>query len=217
MEISHSHPHANQLVLTAGVPLGEAQAAAIMVHQRGGRAEDILRVASLFERPQLAYFAPQAAGSTWYPHGFMEPIPSNQPWLDSALLVLSELVINLGRQGFPPEAILLAGFSQGACLATEFAARNARRYGGLIAFSGGLIGPPGTPRRYPGRMAGTPVFLGCSDVDFHIPKERVHETADTFKNLGAKVEERLYPNMGHTINLDEIGYARSMIDRLLGN
>ncbi len=212
-----AHPHANRPVLTAGAPLSEARGAAVMVHQRGARAEDILRVAEAFNRPELAYIAPQAAGNTWYPYGFMEPIPSNQPWLDSALKVLFELVENLRRQGFPPEALVLAGFSQGACLVTEFAARNAQRYGGLVAFSGGLIGPPGTPRDYPGDLNGTPVFLGCSDVDFHIPKERVRETSRTFRAMGASVEQRLYPGMGHAINADEIGYVRGMLSRLIGN
>jgi predicted esterase len=203
--------HDGQRVYTAGKPLAEAGAAMILVHGRGANAPDILQLASDLYRPELAYLAPQAAGNTWYPYSFMEPIGRNEPWLSSALAVLAGLLGQIEAAGIPVEKIILGGFSQGACLASEFVARHARRYGGLIAFSGGLIGPPGTPRDYEGSLEGMPIFLGCSDVDFHIPKERVRETAITFERMGAMVTERLYPNMGHTIIQDELEHARTIL------
>jgi predicted esterase len=215
--------HQGQQVYTAGKPLAEAGAAMILVHGRGANAPDILQLANEFHQPELAYLAPQAAGNTWYPQSFMEPIERNEPWLSSALGVLAELLRQIEATGIPAEKIILGGFSQGACLASEFVARiarrnarrDARRYGGLIAFSGGLIGPPGTPRDYEGSLDGMPIFLGCSDVDFHIPKERVHETAVTFERMGATVTERLYPNMGHTIIQDEIEHARKILQAVV--
>ncbi len=139
----------------------------------------------------------------------------NELGLTSGLQVITDLISQVEDAGIPVEKIVLAGFSQGACLASEFVARNARRYGGLLAFSGGLIGPPGTPRDYDGSLAGTPVFLGCSDVDFHIPLERVEETAVTLANLGATVNKQIYPNMGHTIIQDEIDQASRMVQAVL--
>lgn len=208
-------PHKNQPVHTAGQSLAEAKAAVILVHGRGATAESILTLADEFKQPEFAYLAPQAAGNTWYPNSFLAPIESNEPYLSSALAVLASLIARIEAAGIPVEKIMVGGFSQGACLASEFTARNARRYGGTFALSGGLIGPPGTPRNYPGSLEGTPVFLGCSDVDFHIPVERVHESTTTFQALGGQVTERIYPNMGHTVNLDEIEHVRQMMQALL--
>jgi predicted esterase len=164
----------------------------------------------------IAYVAPKAASNTWYPYAFTAPIAANEPWLSSALGVLADIAGDLQEQGFSAERLGLLGFSQGACLVTEFCARNARRYGCIIGLSGGLIGPPGTPRSYPGSLAGTPVFLGCSDIDPHIPLGRVEETATVLSGLGAEVDKRIYLGMGHTVNEDEIGAAREMLRRLAG-
>ncbi len=183
----------------------------VLLHGRGATADDILSLAAEFDQSGFAYLAPQASGNTWYPNRFMEQIARNEPWLSSALNVVATLLERLA-----PERTILLGFSQGACLATEFAARHARRYGGVVGLSGGLIGPDGTPRDYPGSLDGTPVFLGCSDVDFHIPKERVVESAGILQQLGGDVTMRLYPNMGHTVNLDEIEVVRAMMASLLG-
>lgn len=203
--------HDGQPVLTRGKPLDKANAAMILVHGRSANAESILTLVPELTHPQFVYLAPQASGNTWYPYPFMQSIERNEPHLSSALETLDRVLKQVMDAGIPAERIVLLGFSQGACLATEFAARNARRYGGVVGFSGGLIGPDGTPRNYAGTMDGTPVFLGCSDVDSHIPKERVEATADTFRRLGANVTVRLYPNMEHTINQDEINFVRTMI------
>lgn len=208
-------PHQGQPVLTAGLPISQAKAVMLMVHGRGGSAADILTLASELDQPHFAYFAPQAAGNTWYPNRFMDPLESNEPYLSSALGVLTYLVGSFNRAGVPPERVMILGFSQGACLSLEFAARNARRYGGLMALSGGLIGPDGTPRDYPGAFDGTPVFLGCSDVDPHIPKQRAEDSADILRNMGAEVTLRLYPNMGHTVNSDELGFVRDTMAALI--
>lgn len=206
-----SGPHQGQPVRTAGVPLEQATAAMVMVHGRGATAESILSLAGEINIPEVAYLAPQAAGNTWYPNSFLAPIRSNEPGLSSALDVLAALLERIQKAGIPLEQTYLLGFSQGACLASEFVARNARRYGGLAALSGGLIGPPGTPRDYPGSLDGTPIFLGCSDVDPHIPKERVLESADIFRTLGGNVTAILYPNLPHTIVRDEIEHVRRLV------
>ncbi|MGH2523067.1 MAG: alpha/beta hydrolase [Anaerolineales bacterium] len=214
-----NNPHQGQPVLTAGEPLARARAAMVMVHGRGANAESILELARELDAPGFAALAPQAAGDTWYPNRFLAPLESNEPWLSSALAKLAEVFAQVVKAGIPPERTVLLGFSQGACLALEFAARNARRYGGVVGLSGGLIGPDGTPRNYApdraGSLAGTPVFLGCSDVDPHIPKERVHHTAEVLRRLGGNVTERLYPNMGHTVNHDEIKFVRGMMDAVM--
>jgi predicted esterase len=204
-------PHGGQPVMTRGPAPRDARLAAILVHGRGAGAGDILSVAAELDLHDIAFLAPQAAGHTWYPYSFLAPIPQNEPGLTSGLGVLARLVATLSADGLDPARIALLGFSQGACLTLEFAARHAARYAGVIGFSGGLIGPPGTPRDYAGSFGRTPVFLGCSDVDPHIPLERVHESADVFRRLGAEIDTRIYPGMGHTVNDDEIRAARTIL------
>jgi predicted esterase len=198
-------------VLMAGKPLAEAKAAMILIHGRGATAHDIMELGPLLGDEKFAYLAPQAANNTWYPFSFLVPLSNNEPSLSLALQTVGDLVTQVEAAGIPASNIILAGFSQGACLVSEFAARNARRYGGLLVFSGGLIGPPGTPRDYPGSFAGTPVFIGCSDIDPHIPLARVHETTEVFSALGAQVTEKIYPGMAHTVIQDELDQARKMI------
>ena len=208
-------PHRDQPVLFAGESLPRARAAMLMIHGRGARAEDILSLADQLGLPDFAYLAPQAAGNTWYPNRFLVPLVENEPWLSSALEFVGEVLKQIVAAGVPLERTLLLGFSQGACLTLEFAARNARQYGGVVGLSGALIGPDDTPRHYAGSLAGTPVFLGCSAVDFHVPKERVDHTAEALRKLGGSVTERLYPNMEHTINQDEIDFVRGMMDTVV--
>jgi phospholipase/carboxylesterase len=208
-------PHQGQPIVAAGSPLGEARAAMIMVHGRGASAESILTLRSELRGTGIVYLAPQASGSTWYPHSFLAPIPSNEPGISSGMQVIGEVLAQVEKAGIPPERTLLLGFSQGACLTAEFTARHARRYGGVVCLSGGLIGPDETSRDYPGSLDGTPVFLGCSDVDFHIPKERVELSAEVLKRLGGDVTMRLYRGMGHTVNEDEIAHVQAMIERVL--
>ncbi len=205
-------PHRGQPVLLAGQPLDQARAAMVMLHGRGAPAESILSLAEALNQPGFVYLAPQAANYTWYPNRFMAPLSSNEPWLSSALAAVDYLLDQLAAAGLPADRTILLGFSQGACLALEYAARNAQRYGGLAGLSGGLIGPDDTPREYPGgTLAGTPVFLGCSDSDFHIPRARVEESAIVLERLGGRVTQRLYPNMGHTINEDELRLVQEMM------
>jgi predicted esterase len=187
----------------------------VMAHGRGATAQNILELRRELAAPEIAYVAPQAAGGSWYPYGFMAPMERNEPGLSSGLARLGEVLAGLEAAGIPPERTLLLGFSQGACLSLEFAARNARRYGGVMGLSGGLIGPPGTPRNYAGSFAGTPVFLGCSDRDPHIPRERVDESAAVLRGMGAEVTERIYPAMGHTVNEDELERVRALIAHAL--
>jgi len=197
----------------AGRPLKEAAAAMVMVHGRGATAENILELARELRHPELAYVAPQAAGFTWYPYSFLAPLERNEPYLSAALARLGEVLALVNSAGIPPERTILLGFSQGACLTLELAARHARRYGGLVGLSGGLIGPPATPRTYPGSFAATPVFLGCSDRDPHVPLERVTETADVLARMEAEVTKRIYPALGHTVNEDELEHVRRMVAR----
>jgi phospholipase/carboxylesterase/glyoxalase family protein len=209
-------PHQGQKVYRAGKALDQATTAMILIHGRGATAPSILELASVLPHPDMAYLAPQAAGNTWYPNSFLSPMDQNEPGLSSALAVVADLLKQIEAAGISPEKVIIAGFSQGACLASEFTARNARRYGGLLVFSGGLIGPPGTPRDYAGTLEDTPVFVGCSNVDFHIPEERVHETSTVLQKMGGSVTERIYPNMEHTIIQDEIDEARKIVDALGG-
>ena len=200
-------------VLTAGRDLADAGAAAILIHGRGGSAEGMLELARAIGVEEVAWLAPQAEGGAWYPHSFLAAIESNEPWLSESLAVVGRLVAECAAAGLPAERVALAGFSQGACLAAEYSARNARRYGGLVLLSGGLIGPPGTPRDYAGSLSGTPALLGCSDVDPHIPVERVHETTRVLAAMGAEVDERIYPGLAHTVVADEIAAARRILER----
>jgi predicted esterase len=204
-------PHGDQPVLTFGAPLSAARVAMIMVHGRGASAEDMLGLAVEIGVADVAVLAPQAAGRTWYPYSFLSPMQDNESGITSGLGVLARLVASLVRQQIPYERIALLGFSQGACLSLEFAARHPRRYMAVFGLSGGLIGPPGTPRDYPGSLGGAPVFLGCSDIDAHIPLARVQESAAVFRRMGATVDERIYPRMGHTVNADEIGAVRGLL------
>lgn len=208
-------PHQGQPVHMTGEPLDRAQAAMLMVHGRGASAADILTLADQLAQPGFAYLAPQAAENTWYPNRFLVPLEDNEPWLSSALAFVSEVFAEIINAGIPAEQVILLGFSQGACLTVEYAARNAQRYGGIVGLSGALIGPADTPRDDKGSLAGTPVFLGCSDVDFHVPKERVDQTADVLMKLGGEVIERLYPNLDHSVNQDEIDFVRGMMQSLL--
>ncbi len=207
--------HKGQPVLMAGQPLDRAAAAMILVHGRGASARDILTLVPDLAQPDFAYLAPQAAGNAWYPNRYLAPIDSNEPWLSSALTVLADMVDRVTDFRIPLERTLLLGFSQGACLALEFAARRARRYGGVIGLSGGLIGPEGTPRDYAGSLEGTPIFLGCSDVDPHIAREHVQLTAEVLKHLGGNVTVELYPNMAHTTSQAEIDFIRNMMSDVL--
>ena len=203
-------PHADMPVERAGAQLIDAAAAVVLVHGRGARATGMLDLARQLGRADVAYLAPQANRGTWYPQSFMAPIEANEPHLTAALSKL-EAVLGTVTESVPLDRTILLGFSQGACLATEYAARNADRYGGVVAFSGGLIGPEGTPREYEGSMDGTPVFFGCSDVDPHIPVDRVHESASVFEELDGDVETRIYEGAGHTVLPDELEYARELV------
>lgn len=209
-------PHAGAPVLRSGPAPEDARLGAILLHGRGASAEDILGLADRFSATDIAYAAPQAAKSTWYPYSFLAPFAQNEPWLGSALRVVADLAADFSRRGLPSERLVVMGFSQGACLTLEFAARHARRYAAVVAFTGGLIGPPGSPRDYTGDLAGTPVFIGCSDVDAHVPVERVQESTAVLRRLGAAVDERIYPGMGHTINADELRAAESLLSARLG-
>jgi predicted esterase len=207
------HPHADQSVLRAGPPINDARLVAILLHGRGASAEDILGLADQFSVTDVAFLAPQAAGHTWYPYSFLAPLPQNEPWLGSALRVVAGLLEEVAQHGVARDRVALMGFSQGGCLALEFAARHAGRYAGVVALSGGLIGPPGTPRAYGGTFDGTPVFIGCSDTDPHIPLERVRESASVFRGMGASVDERIYPRLPHTIVADEIEAVEALLTR----
>ncbi len=185
-----------------------------MVHGRNARPQDILTLVPQLARPEITYLAPAAANNTWYPNSFLAETAKNEPALSSALSTLDRIVRDLAARGTTKDRIVLLGFSQGACLCAEFAVRHAVRFGGLVVFSGGLIGPPGTTWNYQGSFDDAPVFLGCSDVDAHVPRMRVEESAAVFDRMGARVTMRLYPGMGHLVNEDEIRVARSMIDEV---
>jgi len=197
-------------MLRRGRDAAAARLVLVAVHGRGASAADILSLAAELDLDDAAFVAPEAAGHTWYPNSFLAPLADNEPYLSSALALIDRIVGDL-QAHVAPERIGLVGFSQGACLILEYAARHARRYAAVVGFSGGVIGPPGTPRDYAGEMAGTPVFLGCSDIDAHIPLPRVHETAEVFRRLGAAVDERIYPGMGHLVNRDEIDAVRTLL------
>jgi predicted esterase len=205
--------HKGQNLLRGGAPLRGARAAMVLIHGRGASAEDIY---SLGEEASagvegVALLAPQAAGAAWYPQRFLAPLAENEPYLGSALGVVAALVDEAARAGVAPEKVVLLGFSQGACLSLEFAARHPRRYGAVVALSGALIGPPGSPRTLSASLAGTPVYLGCSDRDAHIPLPSVEETAEVLAKMGARVTKSIFPGMGHTVNEEELGAVRSLM------
>lgn len=212
-----SKPHQGQPVKRAGASLDNATAAVVMLHGRGAQAESMLALADELGHDDVTFLAPQAAGNTWYPNSFLAPLEQNEPGLSSGLDAISETLDELETASIPVERTILLGFSQGACLASEYVARHARRYGGLAALSGGVIGPDGTPRDYEGSLDGTPVFLGCSDRDPHIPLERVHETADVFRDLDGDVTEEIYEGMGHTIIDDEVEAVRELVSGAASN
>ncbi len=209
------NPHRGQPLALAGDPLESARAAMIMVHGRGATAQDILTLTPDLHCPGFAYLAPQAAGNAWYPNSFLAPISDNEPALSSALSVITALLDQLAGIGISAERTIILGFSQGACLSLEYAARNARRYGGVVGLSGGLIGSEDTPRNYPGSLAGTPIFLGCSDIDPHVPKERVEQTAEVLRLAGGNVTTRFYARMAHTVNQDELHFVQDMMAALI--
>jgi phospholipase/carboxylesterase len=207
-------PHRNQALLQLGAPLNEAGRAMILLHGRGGSAEDILSLSQALGGPEFAYLAPQAANHTWYPNSFLAPLEQNEPDLSSALDRV-ESIVQLARAArIAPENIVIAGFSQGACLATEFVARHPRRYAGLIAFTGGLIGPPGSDLTHPGDLAGTPAFFGSGDPDPHVPWQRVQQSAEILKHMDADVAAHRYPGMPHTVTPGEIETARQHVGTL---
>ncbi len=218
-----SEPHEGQPVASAGAPLEAARAAVVMVHGRGARAESMLDLARLFPGEAVAYLAPQAAGHSWYPHSFLAPLAQNEPGISSGIAVIRAVVAQAVEAGVPLDRVVVLGFSQGACLALESAARHPVQLGGVVALSGGLIGsadiegaPSPDDKRfvYEGSLEGTPVFLGCSDIDAHIPVGRVHRSAEVMRGLGAEVTERIYPGMGHTVNADEAAFVRALLEQL---
>lgn len=209
-----SDPHADQPVTLAGPPLAPNGRAIVMVHGRNAAPRNILDLAPKLNRPGFSLVAPAAAGNTWYPFSFLEQTAKNEPYLSSAIRRLHQVVTDVQAAGLPPSRIVLLGFSQGACLAAEYVYRFAERFGGLIVFSGGLIGPPGISWQANRPLHRTPVFLGCSDIDAHVPIWRVDETADVFREMGGAVEKRIYPGMGHLVCDDEIVAAQALLDRV---
>ena len=216
-----SNPHANSPILETGTSIQDARLAVVLLHGRGGSAEDILGLASAFGLAEVAYFAPQAAGCTWYPLSFMAPRDANEPYLSSALARVDSVVHGIEQAGFSRDRIVIGGFSQGACLATEYVASHPAQYGGLIAFTGGLIGPPGTVQDhhvYSGReLNGMPAILSSGDPDSHVPWTRVEESASILKAMGAKVTASRYPGRPHTIIAEEIEFARKLLDQVKGH
>jgi phospholipase/carboxylesterase len=209
-------PHRDGPVLQSGRPLAKAYGAVILLHGRGGSAEDILSLASDLDLPQLAYLAPQAVGNTWYPNSFLAPVAQNEPWLTSALRKVETALQMANDAGISAGRIVIGGFSQGACLATEFAASHPQRYAGLIAFTGCLIGPPGADLAHAGDLAGTPALFSSGDPDPHVPWQRVEQSAKIFSEMGAAVTLRRYANRLHTISSEEIELARRLIHDAYG-
>ena len=210
-----SMPHENSQVYSAGAKLDEASAALILLHGRGATAEDILSLSTFLTQPGLAFLAPQADDYTWYPNRFISPIEQNEPYLSAALNLVDKIVKQVTDIGISTEKIFIGGFSQGACLASEYVIRNPKKYGGLLVFSGGYIGPLNIQRQPNGNLNGMPAFLGCSDIDAHVPLQRVKETTSLLQAMGAQVTEKIYPDMGHTIIHDEIKWAQELISKSL--
>jgi phospholipase/carboxylesterase len=201
-------------VLQSGAPLKQADLAVVLLHGRGGSAEDVLGLGRAFDLPNVAYLAPQAAGQTWYPLSFLAPREANEPYLGSALKKVESVVQSLAQAGFASERVVIAGFSQGACLATEFVASHPARYAGLIGFTGGLIGPPGSLRPPAGELVGTPALLLSGDPDPHVPWARVEESAAILGAMGAKVTTKRYPGRPHTISKEELELARNLLTQI---
>ncbi len=211
-------PHQDQPLVTGGTALEDASAAIVLTHGRGATARSIVQMGEEVHRDGVALLAPQAARNTWYPNSFLAPVERNEPGRTSGLRAISAAIERANDAGIPAERVMLVGFSQGACLASEFVARNPRRYGGLAALSGGLIGESVDLDDYAADGADLeeiPVFLGCSDVDPHIPEERVHETADVLEAMNADVTKRLYEGMGHGVNEDELEFVSGMVAALV--
>lgn len=206
-----SDPHADTRVERFGSPLQGAKRGVILLHGRGSSPEDILLIARELPTGDTHYLAPEAAGETWYPQSFMAPQPANQPWLGSALNKVKALLEHLREGGLPPDRVALIGFSQGGCLALEYCTRNPARYGFIAGLSAGLIGETIQQDSYRGSLQGTPVFLGCSDRDPHVPLDRVQQTGIVLDRLGAEVDVRLYPGMGHSINQDELQVIHELL------
>lgn len=213
--MSDEHP-LGPAILTAGTPLTQASAAMVLMHGRGATAQDILTLVPALDRAEFAYLAPQAPHNTWYPLPFLAPLADNEPYLSASLAVIGGIVTAITGAGISPERTILLGFSQGACLTLEYAARHARRYGGVVGLSGGLIGPDGLHRDDQGSLGGSPIFLGCSDVDPHVPQHRVQHAADALRKLGGDVTLRFYAGMGHAINDDELDFVRGLMAGLQG-
>ncbi len=208
-------PHGDQQLVAAGTDLADASAAAILLHGRGATARSIAQTGLQFHHDGLALLAPQAAGNTWYPNPFTAPVERNEPGRTSGLSAIQSAVDRANEADIPTDQIIVLGFSQGACLASEFVARNPTRYGGVVALSGGLIGETINTDDYDGDLDETPAFLGCSDVDPHIPEERVHTTATVVEQLNGDVETRIYEGMGHGVNQDELDYVSGMVESLV--
>jgi phospholipase/carboxylesterase len=204
-------PHANEPVRRLGAPLAEATGAVVLLHGRGGSAEDILSLAQPLYRERLAYLAPQAAGHTWYPNSFLAPREANEPYLSSALAKVGSIIAEIESAGISRDRILIAGFSQGACLATEFVASNPGRYAGLIAFTGGLIGPPDANLHHEGSLGATPALFLSGDPDSHVPWQRVQASATELERMGAVVTAHRYPGRPHTITAEEVELARTLV------
>lgn len=198
-------------IISSGAPLNKAEKAIVMLHGRGASAEDIISLSEYLNIGDYSVIAPQATNNSWYPYSFLSPPEKNEPWLSSALELLSEIVEDIAAQGIKYENIFFVGFSQGSCLALEFAARNARKYGGVAAFTGGLIGDKIYSDNYKGNFEKTQVFIGTSDPDQHVPVERVKETSRLLEKMNADVLLKIYGNMGHTINRDEIDSVNDFI------
>lgn len=206
-----SDPHRNQPILRLGKPLSEASAVMILLHGRGGSAEEMFSLGEELGGAEFAYMAPQAANNSWYPHSFLAPLEQNEPYLTSALNKVEATVQLAVAAGIHTSKVIVCGFSQGACLATEFVARFPRNYAGLVAFTGGLIGPLGSELTYAGDLAGTLAFFGSGDPDLHVPWSRVQESAEVLKQMGASVTVQRYPGMSHTITREEIESARRQL------
>ena len=207
-------PHAGEIALRRGAALAEARIAVIMVHGRNAGPGNILELASAIDHPNAIYLAPAAKGGAWYPTSFLSPIEQNEPGISSGISVIHALIDEIVDGGMPTERIVLLGFSQGACLACTAVQRRPARYGGVLVFSGGLIGPPGATWSAEGSLDGTPVFLGCSKIDFHIPETRVRDSAAHFERMGADVTMRIYEDMGHLVNDDEIAFANALLAKI---